>query len=70
MKVAALKAITSFLSSIDDTDVVMKYKSLTDKLLAVVIDVLKQDEDRGRASLEVMIELTQTHGDIWEGQTS
>jgi hypothetical protein len=70
VKVAALKAITSFLSSIDDTDVVLKYKSLTDKLLAVVIDVLKQDEERGRASLEVMIELTQTHGDLWEGQTS
>jgi hypothetical protein len=70
VKVAALKAITSFLSSIEDTTVVLKYKALTEKLLAVVIEVLQKDEDKGRASLEVMIELTQTHGEIWEGQTS
>ena len=41
IKVASLKAISSFLSTIDDEDVVLKYKSLTDKLLSVVIEVMK-----------------------------
>ncbi|MFN9900693.1 MAG: hypothetical protein ACK55Z_18315 [bacterium] len=44
IKVASLKAITSFLSSIDDEEVVLKYKSLTEKLLNVVVEVLKVDE--------------------------
>jgi len=36
-------------------------------LLDVVIAVLQQDEQQGQASLEAMIELTATHGDIWKG---
>lgn len=43
----------------------LKYKSLSQKLLNVVIEVMKQDETQGQASLEFMIELTQTHPDIW-----
>lgn len=31
----------------------------------MVVDVLRQDEDKGRASLESMIELTQCNGEIW-----
>ena len=34
-------------------------------LLEIVIDVLRQDEDKGKASLESLIELTQNHGEIW-----
>lgn len=41
IKVASLKAITSFLSSIDEEEVVLKYKALADKLLNVVIEVMK-----------------------------
>lgn len=67
IKVASLKAITSFLSSIEDTENVLTYKSLATKLLQVVIEVLNRDEEQGRASLEHMIELTHTHGDIWGG---
>jgi molecular chaperone GrpE (heat shock protein) len=37
IKVASLKAITSFLSSIDDTEEVIKYKSMMEGLLDVVI---------------------------------
>ena len=38
-----------------------------DGILDVVIEVLRSDEDMGKASLESMIELTQTHGEIWSG---
>jgi hypothetical protein len=65
IKVASLKAITSFLSSIEDTDVVLKYKGLAQNLLNVIISVLQQDEEAGRTSLDTMIELTQSHGDLW-----
>ena len=47
VKVAALKAITSFLSSIDDTDVVLKYKGMMEGLLDVVIAVMQSDETQG-----------------------
>lgn len=67
VKVAALKAISSFLSQIDDTSVVLKYASMMPGLLDVVIAVLQQDELQGQASLEAMIELTATHGDVWKG---
>jgi hypothetical protein len=36
-----------------------------DGILDVVIDVLRTDETKGLASLESMIDLTQTHGEIW-----
>lgn len=36
-----------------------------DGILEVVIDVLRSDEEQGKASLESMIELTQSHGEIW-----
>jgi len=44
VKVAALKAISSFLSQIDDTSIVLKYSSMMPDILDVVIAVLKQDE--------------------------
>lgn len=65
VKVAALKAITSFLSSIDEEAAVLKYQSMMDWILDIVIDVLRLDEDKGKQSLESLIELTQNHGDIW-----
>jgi len=36
-----------------------------DWILDVVIDVLRSDEDQGKSSLESLIELTQSHGEIW-----
>ena len=58
MKVAELKAITSFLGSIDDESAVLKYEGMMDWILDVVIDVLRSNEDQGKASLESLIELT------------
>jgi len=66
VKVSALKAITAFLSSIEDEEVLMKYASAMDNILDVVISVLQHDEEQGQASLESIIELTQVHGEIWE----
>ena len=65
VKVAALRAISCFLSSIDDEAVVMKYQGMMDGLLDVVIKVMHEDESQGQSSLESLIELTATHGDIW-----
>lgn len=65
VKVAALKAISAFLTSIDDEDIVMKYQGMMESLLDVVISVLQKDETQGQASLESMIELTQLHGEVW-----
>jgi hypothetical protein len=44
VKVAALKSISAFLTSIDDEDVVLKYKGMMNNLLDVVIAVMQQDE--------------------------
>ena len=41
VKVAALKATTSFLGSIDDESTVMKYQPTMDGLLEIVIEVLR-----------------------------
>lgn len=65
VKVAALKAITSFLSSIDDEAAVLKYQVIMSDIIDVVIDVLKSSEELGRTSLETLIDLTQNHGEIW-----
>ena len=47
VKVAALKAITAFLSSISEEEVLMKYASAMDNILDVVISVLQHDEEQG-----------------------
>jgi hypothetical protein len=65
VKVASLKAISCFLSSIDDEQVVLKYKGIMDGLLTVVIAVMQEDETQGQSSLDALIELTCSHGDIW-----
>ena len=65
VKVSALKAITSFLSSIDDESAVLKYEGMMDWILDIVIEVLRSDEDKGKNSLESLIELTSSHGEIW-----
>jgi hypothetical protein len=58
VKVAALKAITSFLSSIDDEAAVLKYQNIMGEIVDIVIEVLKSSEDLGRTSIETLIDLT------------
>ena len=47
VKVAALKSISAFITSIDDEDVALKYKGVMAGLLDVVISVMQQDETQG-----------------------
>ena len=48
VKVAALKAISAFISAIDDTDVVLGFAPILPGLLDMIVEVLKEDEDQGR----------------------
>jgi importin-5 len=43
--VATLKALTSFITSLEDEDNVMKYGTMMANLLNIVIEVLKNDEE-------------------------
>lgn len=65
VKVATLKALTSFLTCFDDEEQVMKYKGMMGQLIQLVIEVLQTNEDEGKASLQSLIELTQSYADIW-----
>jgi hypothetical protein len=47
VRTATLKAMICFLTSIEEEDEVMRYKSIMDGCLDVVIEVLKTDEDEG-----------------------
>lgn len=48
VRVATLKALTTFITSIEDEDNVLKYSSMMGNLLNIVIEVLKTDEEQGR----------------------
>jgi hypothetical protein len=65
VKVATLKALTSFLTSIDDEEEVLKYKGMMPAILDIVINVLQEDETEGEASIQSLIELTEMCGEIW-----
>ncbi len=66
VKVEALKGVSTFLSTLDDEEVALKYKIAMGPLLKVVIEVLRANEAAGQTSLQSLIELTQAYGDIWE----
>lgn len=48
VRVATLKALTIFVTSIEDEEQVMKYGTMMENLLDIVIEVLKTDEEQGR----------------------
>jgi hypothetical protein len=66
VRVGALKATISFLTSIDDTDTVMQYQGIIPQILSVVVEALKENEDQGRLALESMQELTNSFPEIWK----
>lgn len=65
VRVASLKAITAFLCSIEEESIVLKYQDMMGSLLDMVVEVLRNDEDKGRSAIDSMIELSQYHGEIW-----
>jgi hypothetical protein len=70
VRVAALKATTSFLTSIDDSDIVLSYIGVIPQILNTVVEALKEDESQGRLALESMNELTNVHPEIWKNTTN
>lgn len=65
VRVATLKALTTFITSIDDEEQVLKYSMMMNNLLDIVIENLKTDEAQGRSSLESLIDLTSSYSEIW-----
>lgn len=45
VRVASLKAVTAFLAVIEEQEVVLKFISVLDIILMIVIEALKNDED-------------------------
>lgn len=45
VRVASLKAITAFLSGIEDQEVVLGFSPILDVVLTTVVDALQKDED-------------------------
>jgi hypothetical protein len=70
VRVAALKATTSFLTSIDDSDMVLGYQGIIPQILNTVVEALKENEEQGRLALESMNELTNVHPEIWKNNTN
>ena len=66
MRVATFKALTSFLTSIEEEDQVLQYSPMMSELLDIVVEVLKTDEAQGTSALESLIELTASFGEIWK----
>jgi hypothetical protein len=70
VKVAALKAISAFISGIDDSTVALEFSPVLPMLLDVIIEALQADEDQGRNALESLCELTSAHPECWKSATS
>ena len=70
VKVASLKATTAFLTSVDDSDMALSYVEIIPHLLNTVVDALKEKEEQGRQALESMIDLTNTHPEMFKSTTN
>lgn len=69
VRVAALKATISFLTSIEDTDIVMGFQVIIPQILNTVVESLKENEEQGRQALESMQDLTSACPEIWKQAT-
>ena len=69
VKVAALKAISAFISALEDTDVVLGFKDVLPLLIKTIVTVLQVDEDQGRQALDSLGELSSAHAEVWRGCT-
>lgn len=69
VQTAALKAITAFLSGIDDQDVVMEFEPILPLLINAVQRALEDDEENGRQALDSLSELTCAHPEVWKNRT-
>ena len=70
VRVAAFKAISAFISGIDDSQVALGFAPVLSHLLNVIVEALQTDEDQGREALQSMAELTSAHPECWKTETS
>ena len=70
VRVAALKATTAFLTSIDDSDIVLSYTEVVPQLLNTVVEALQTNEDQGKLALQSMIDLANIHPELYKNSTS
>ena len=70
VKIACLKATSSFITSLDDSEVALKFAELMDIILAILIEALKSDEDAGKGALESLVDMADFHPDIFKNYGS
>jgi len=70
VRVAALKATISFLTSIDDSDIILGFQGIVPPILNTVVESLKENEEQGRQALESMQELTNSCPELWRQSTT
>ena len=75
VKVSSLKATTMFLNSLQSEELIMKFTSLTDKMIATLIDALKHDNETkdtkasGKTALETLNVILDSHPKFWKGKS-
>ena len=69
VRVAALQAVSAFLSGIDDTAIALSFAQILPTLVDVIVDALRNDEDQGRKALESLCELTSAHPEVWKTES-
>jgi hypothetical protein len=66
VRVASLRAVTCFLASLEDQEIVLKFVPTLEFILTIIVEALKTDEESGRVGLESLQELTNAHAEIWK----
>lgn len=64
MKIAATKAITSFLSSIDDDDFLKGFAQILPVIIKTLIEAINNDQDSGVAIIQSISDLIESHPDM------
>jgi len=67
VNVAALKATSSFLTSIEDEATLQVFQPLMQLILNTMVEALKTEEEQGKLALESIVELTKIHPQCWKG---
>jgi hypothetical protein len=70
VKVAAVKATTTFLTSITEEAIVNGFRPLMQPILNIMVEALQADESQGKLALESMVELTKIHPQAWKDTTA
>lgn len=70
VRIAALKAVSAFVSGLEDFETVQTFIPVLPTLLNLVEEALKSDEEKGRQALQSMQELTSAHPEVWKNISS